>query len=346
MLARIAILLSVLSFSFGTAAIEISTVFVALVCVWRLKKIPSIPTPLLIYGGIALCSIRVVDDVHEVLGKWWLFSPLIFLPPLLSEITANQRFRILLFGSRALAMLALFGCWQSLNGTPGQGWYSHHLSFGYMLLMPLAFTCHFRLWGTMVLVLLGIISTQAQGPLYSSIAVICAQWVSSRLILQLGVIGICGLFWLFFEQAYFQERMVIWESALNLLQEYPFGTGVSRFREYYSVAQSRLDPSFYFPHHAHDSAIQQALWFGIPIWFAWGKLFQDWWTWNKWGRVMLVALILGSFTEDTFGDMEVLRALLVFGCFAQRPLLSSLKFGSGVSEVEKSGIINQKIRQE
>ena len=31
---------------------------------------------------------------------------------------------------------------------------------------------------------------------------------------------------------------------------------------------------------------------------------------------MLVAILLGSLTEDTFGDMETLRILLVFGCFA------------------------------
>lgn len=133
----------------------------------------------------------------------------------------------------------------------------------------------------------------------------------------MGSFGVCGLFLWFSEQPYFQERVAIWQSALNVLQEYPMGTGVTQFREVYTIAQARLESPMYFPHHAHDSALQQALWFGVPIWVAWGQLLRDWWSWEKWGKMMLVAIILGSFTEDTFGDMEILRSLLIFGCFAQ-----------------------------
>ena len=251
----------------------------------------------------------------EGLGKWWLFCPLIFLPPVLSHISQAERTRLLYWACVALGGLAVVGCWQALNGEMAHAWYSHHLTFGYLLLMPFAYCIHRRHWGISVLLALGVLATKAQGPLYSLIVVFFSIWLSPKQLMIGGSLGVFALFVFLSDTAYFQERLAIWGSALELLQAHPLGTGVTQFRELYAAAQASHDP-FYFPHHAHDSAIQQALWFGVPIWVAWAVLLRSWWSWSDWGKTMLVAVLLGSFTEDTLGDMEVLRILLVFGCFA------------------------------
>ena len=316
MLNQIAVWCALLSFALGTAAIEISTVLVVIVAVWQCRKIPSIPEGLLIYGIMAAAAIRAPQDIVEGLGKWWLFAPLIFLPPLLKTLSSEKRRQMLFYGALAMGGLALVGCIQAFQGSVAKGWYSHHLSFAYMLLMPLAYCLHHRHWSVALIIGCGVFATQAQGPMYSMLALVISLWVRPKYVLIVGCVGIFGIFLVLSEQPYFQERLAIWGSALDLLQMYPMGTGVSHFREWYTLAQSRFDPPFYFPHHAHDSAIQQALWFGVPIWLAWAVLLRSWWTWATWGQAMLVAIILGSFTEDTFGDMEILRILLVFGCFA------------------------------
>ena len=313
---KVAVWCALLSFALGTAAIEISTVLLALVAVWHCRKIPSIPHGLWLYAAVAVSAIRVPQDIIEGLGKWWLFAPLIFLPPLLKALTAEEKHKMLLGASASMGLLALVGCYQALQGAAAHGWYAHHLSFGYMLLIPFAYCIHKRHWLVAVILGSGILATQAQGPMYSMLAVVLSLRFSSKQVLIGGSVGILGIFFFLSDAPYFQERLAIWGSALDLLQAYPMGTGVSQFRELYAVAQARFDPPFYFPHHAHDSLIQQALWFGVPIWLAWGVLLRSWWSWSIWGRAMLVAILLGSLTEDTFGDMETLRILLVFGCFA------------------------------
>ena len=305
-----------LSFSMGTAAIEVSMVILALVSVWRCRRIPQIPNGLLLYAVVAIAAIRVPSDVVEGLGKWWLFCPLIFLPPLLKSLPQLERTRMLVGASVAMSGLALVGCWQVFQGEVAHGWYSHHLSFGYLLLVPFAYCLSQRHWVLAVLLALGVLSTKAQGPLYSLLVLLSSIWLSPKQMMVGGSFGVFVLFVLLSDSPYFQERLAIWGTALELLQIYPMGTGVTEFRELYAAVQASHEPPFFFPHHAHDSAIQQALWFGIPIWVAWAMLLRSWWSWSNWGKMALVSILLGSFTEDTLGDMEVLRILLVFGCFA------------------------------
>jgi hypothetical protein len=300
----------------GTAVIEIATVLMALACLVTIKRIPKPSGSLVLYALLVLSSVRVWRDGIEVLGKIWLFAPLLFLPPLLDCLSEKERENSLFLASVGLAFLSLLGVLQWAQGGVGHGIYSHHLSFGYMLLMPLSYTAFKGQWALSGLILAGILSTEAQGPIFSSVCILFCLWFPPKRVLLFSVLVMCGLFMLLKESPEFQERLQLWGSALSLLQDYPMGTGVSRFRELYTIAQSQQVPQLYFPLHAHDSYLQQALWFGIPIWVAWGMFLREWWGWSQWGQAMMIGVFLGAFTEDTLGDMEILRVFLVFGCFA------------------------------
>lgn len=305
-----------LSFSMGTAVIEVATVLMALACIVTVKRIPKPSGSLVLYALLVLSSVRVWQDGTEVLGKIWLFAPLLFLPPLLGYLSTRERENSLFLASIGLGLLSLLGVWQWVQGGVGHGIYSHHLSFGYVLLMPLSYTAFKRKWALLALLFAGILSTEAQGPIFSSVCILFCLWFSPKRVLMASALVMCGLFLILKDSPEFQERLQLWGSAFSLLQDHPMGTGVSRFRALYTISQSQQVPPLYFPLHAHDSYLQQALWFGIPIWVAWGMFVREWWGWSKWGRAMMIGIFLGAFTEDTLGDMEILRIFLVFGCFA------------------------------
>ena len=112
-------------------------------------------------------------------------------------------------------------CWQALNGEMAHAWYSHHLTFGYLLLMPFAYCIHRRNWGISVLLALGVLATNAQGPLYSLIVVFFSIWLSPKQLMVGGSLGVFALFVFLSDTPYFQERLAIWGSALELLQANP-----------------------------------------------------------------------------------------------------------------------------
>src|SRR5262249_15014662 len=108
------------------------------------------------------------------------------------------------------------------------------------------------------------------------------------------------------------------------------GVGQADFRTALATAEQIVQPGFYFPLHAHDSLLQIGLTIGLGGWIAWAALLLLMWEkTGRAGRVAIAAVIVGGLTQDTLGDLEVIRALTAW-------VIGTSVFG-GVSEERSEG---------
>ena len=113
---------------------------------------------------------------------------------------------------------------------------------------------------------------------------------------------------------------MLWSTGAALAAEQPLGTGPLGFREPAARVQEALEPGFYFPLHAHDAALQVASLAGFGALLAWVWLGTTLWQQtDRAGRAALAALLVGGLTQDTFGDLEVVRALLAWAMLSGNP---------------------------
>jgi hypothetical protein len=210
------------------------------------------------------------------------------------------------------------GVIQESQGGPAlaKGTFSHHLTLGYALVPPFAMVMHQELglgpwWrrGAVILLAGGIVASGGQGPLLALVLVLLAHWMRPVVALVVGVVAnLLGVVVL--PSNLVEQRAVLWTSGADVLAQPGVGVGQADFRTALATAEQSVQPGFYFPLHAHDSALQIGLTTGLGAWIAWAALVLLMWEkTGRAGRIAIAAVVVGGLTQDTLGDLEVIRAL-------------------------------------
>ena len=315
--------LLLLALPLGTAPGEIAAGLVtALAVVQILRRRASLdpelawPVALIAVSWLASGIGRdpAAPQLIEALGRCWPLSLVLLLPALpISAPDSDRAQRIGLWaaagvGALAVLQVALSGAppWE----TPAKGLFSHHLTLGYGLLPALAVAVVARSWVPAALIALGVAATGSSGPALSVAVIALGLLVGPGRALVGGALAAIALVVGLRADPALTERAVLWTSGATLALQNPLGVGPAGFREAAAPVQASLVPDFYFPLHAHDAALQIAALAGWGAWVAWAWLALALWRRaDRAGRLAIAALAVGGLTQDTFGDLEVIRAL-------------------------------------
>ena len=313
----------------GTAPLEISLGLALGVGLWcgDRRSLPMFEPLLAVAFCLAFAALGHSSAVWiEAAGRCWPLLGVIAVPMLVGrthsegEALGPKRIRDLeqvglvmaaTAGLWAVTEAALLGRWPWLQGVDGP--FSHHLTLGYALLIPLARALQRRAWVLGTIIALGVGCAGASGPLLSGGVMLVALMGRPRLALVGGSILALGIMQLLAVDPELYQRVVLWAGGVGITVSHPFGLGPGDFRDGMAIVQSGLDPDFHFPLHAHDSALQFGVMAGLGSWVVGG-----WFLWRLWqlcgraGRAAIAAMVVGSLTQDTLGDLEVIRALTIW----------------------------------
>jgi hypothetical protein len=303
----------------GTALLEIATAITLAVAVFRPARggWPYL-APIALVTCCSLVATMPTDlaSLRLAVGPLWALALCLAIPRLTVSPKALQ------LGVLAAAVVAataiVQGAIQASQGEPtvAKGTFSHHLTLGYALVPPLAILMHHELglgpwWRRAAVVLLagGIVASGGQGPLLAMVLVLLAHWMSPVAALVTGVVAnLIGVIVL--PSHLVEQRAVLWTSGADVLALPGVGVGQSEFRTALAIAEQSVQPGFYFPLHAHDSFLQVGLAIGLGAWIALAALLVLMWErTGRAGRVAIAAVVVGGLTQDTLGDLEVIRAL-------------------------------------
>lgn len=310
-MSRVLLVLLMLVLPLGTSALEIGTGLAlagALVVLarqpqrWTQRSLSAVVIPALMIGA----ALQAAAPGMMALGKLWPLALVLAVPLLADEDLREQAIRAGLFSAAAVGVgsLLLAGGW------PARGPFSHHLTLGYALIPPLALALHRRAWLASAAIAAGVLASASSGPLLSAALVVATLWWAPSTMLAAGLVISLVLISALVHQPALVERAVLWTSGAAVATEGILGVGPEAVRSAAAAAQERISPGFYFPLHAHDAALQAASMAGIGVWAGWA-----WLLWSLWqrsgsgGRAALVGIVVGGLTQDTLGDLEVVRAL-------------------------------------
>lgn len=325
--AVVGVLALLVALPLGSAPIEIATGIVAALALWRLaRRRASIDTELgsplalvaLLWLVAALARPPVgVEEIRAALSFPWALVLVLALPALALEPAARERalrlglWSAAVVGAGALAFGLARGAWPW--EAPSRGLFSHHLTLGYALLPPLAAALARRAWMPALGVALGVVAAGSSGPALALVVLIAGLLSRPIWALLGGSAAAVGLTALLSEQPALAERAVLWTSGALLALRAPLGVGPGGYREAVVPVQDALSPGFYFPNHAHDAALQVGAVAGFGAWIALAWLLVALWRRSdRAGRAALAALLVGGLTQDTLGDLEVVRALVAW----------------------------------
>jgi len=246
----------------------------------------------------------------------WSWVLLVVGPPVFHDLMPSERDRLTDVGLFAGAIAGIWAGFEVLtNGTPPwvqpvDGPFSHHLTLGYALLPALARALQHRRWVAAAAMGLGVACAGSTGPLLSTAILALALVVPAPLALAGGALATLLVVGMLAGDPELLERSVLWTAGTDVALSHPAGVGPAEVRAVTAVAQSRVMPGFHFPLHAHDSAIQTAAVAGWGAWIAvtWA-LVGLWRRTDRAGRAGIAAVVIGGLTQDTLGDLEVVRAL-------------------------------------
>lgn len=261
-------------------------------------------------GGLGPSALRAA------LEPAWAAVLVIALPLLAPEEAARERAtRVGLAVAAAVGVASLALAWP-LEG-PGRGPFSHHLTLGYALIPPLAVALERRAWAPALGITAGVLAAKSSGPALAAAVVAAGLLLGPGRALVGGALLAVGLVAALRADPALVERAVLWTSGAELALHRPLGTGEAGFRAAVAPVQEALAPSFHFPLHAHDAALQRAATGGFAAWVAWGWLLLALWRRaGPGGRAGLAGLLVGGLTQDTLGDLEVLRAATAWALVA------------------------------
>lgn len=318
----------------GTAPLEIATGLVAALALAAMVRRETRPDadfwpPLLLLALLLLLSAAgqsaaPLPALRAALEPPWALALLVLLPALPADAEARERAArwglcgAALVGVGALAHALLQGQlpWES----PERGLYSHHLTLGYALLPPFAAALDRRRWGEALGIAAGVVAAGSSGPALAMAVIGVGLLVGPVVALVGGALIAVGLVAALAADPELHERALLWTSGAQLALGRPMGTSVAGFREAVAPVQDALSPSFYFPLHAHDAALQAAAVAGLGAWVLWGWLgLLLWRRGGRAGRLALAALLVGGLTQDTLGDLEVVRALCFWALLSLPP---------------------------
>lgn len=247
-------------------------------------------------------------NVREGFGHAWLLAPLLAIPVLRPLETGP----IERWGIGAACVAATWGITQRATGGVGTAGMSHHLSLAYALLPALGVAITRRWWGPAALLAGGVLSTGSSGALIALVVTGVAALPGRRVLQATGLgalVTIAGLTVADGEEL--RQRAILWTGGLRVAAEGPAGPGAypAASAPIYEV----LSPGFWFPNHAHDSAIQLLAVLGPAGVVATGALLFVALTRGAHGPAAGIAgVVVGALTQDVFGDLEVARACWVW----------------------------------
>lgn len=256
----------------------------------------------------------------EAAGRTWPLILLIAVPPLARAVGPGALQRAATVGLGAAGLAALWALAQVARqllttglwpwASPVAGPFSHHLTLGYALLPALAFAADQRRWGAVGLLLGGVAAAGSSGPALSAALIFAALRFGAGAALAGGTALALALIAALVHSPELHERAVLWTSGASLALDHPLGVGPLGYRAAVAPVQTALEKGFYFPAHAHDAALQVGALAGLGAWVAWAWLLLSLAAQSgRAGRAALVALLVGGLTQDTLGDLEVIRAL-------------------------------------
>jgi hypothetical protein len=350
--ARLALLLLLVTTPLGAAAMEVGTgVSLGLALLFGDRRASPLAGPGLAVACWLLASAvgHGAAGLLEALGRVWPLAPILSVPMLRARLNEGEVEQARRFGLAAAGLVAALALGQAAlqlgqSGLlpwerPVSGPFSHHLTLGYALLMPLAAAVQARRPGLTLLLSLGVLSAGSSGPLLSLGVLLLASALPPWPVLAGGLVVAVGFIRHFALGAdvALHERALLWATGQTLMLERPLGVGPLGFREAAAALQDTLEPGYFFPLHAHDSLLQLGAIGGFGGLAAWGWLLLTLATrTGRAGKAMLSAILVGGLTQDVLGDLEVVRALLVWTlldapALAAAAPLENKSGGAGVS---------------
>ena len=276
--------------------------------------------------AVVLGLVAFVDhprfDAFATLREAWAWSTALAVPVLAAEPGAERAVRP---GLIAAAVAGLVAAGQGAWGLAHGGWgepsalFSHHLSLGYALGPALIVATVRRDW-LAVPIAVGVLASAGAGPAvaaFAAVAVGVVVPVTSRPRAVAGglLVGAVALGLAAMRLPYLSEevgrRAVLWTAGADLAVH--GGVPAGSWRSEVAPVHRGLDASFEFPQHAHDDAIQRLAEAGP---FAWTALAAAVALAFESGAVvpmaLVVWLVVGGLTQDLLGDIEVLRAAILW----------------------------------
>ena len=322
LLARRLLVVVMVCLPLGPAALEIATGLGALAVLPLLRRaktraaLADLLAPLAAITALALLVGWSRDPgwPRDALGVLWSLALVVVVPLLPASAGA------VVWGLRAAAAVGagavLWAASQGARAGPAMGPFSHHLTLGFALLPPLGVALARRRWPEALGLTAGVLATLSLGPLLG-LGIVAAGALSRRPLAALlaGVAGALGVLPLLVGQTSLHERAVLWASGAEVTLAAPLGSGTApgAFRGALSIAQDLLQPGFHFPLHPPPPAPHRPVAAGLPGWVAWGALLVALWQRaGVGGRAGLAAVLVGGLTQDTLGDLEVLRAVVAW----------------------------------
>lgn len=275
-------------------------------------------------------------NLREGLGHAWLLAPLVVVPAL-----ADPRHRGIIerFGLAAAAIAALWAMGQRATGGAGSAGLSHHLSLAYALLPALGVALVTRRWAHAVVLALGVVATGSDGARVAlAVTVLATQIRRPGIALVVGV-GVTLALLGSAAPEELRQRAVLWTGGLTVAAAGAVGPGG------YAVASAPvydvLAPGFWFPNHAHDSAIQLLAVLGPAGLVATLGLALLGLRHGALGPAAgLAGVLVGALTQDVLGDLEVARS--VWGWLALYGGTAVLAEAGGLAEGAPAGAVEGK----
>ena len=302
----------------GTAPLEIATALACLVAAFfgAGRGWPLLGPVLLVGLSWALSALgHGPAAAWEALGRTWPLVPALALPRLV-EAGELRPGRLGLLAAGGVGLSAFGQC--LVAGVPPwvgpvSGPFSHHLTLGYALLPALAWALAGRSWLLAGAIGLGLVAAGSSGPALAAAVVVLALIWRPGPALGVGVVVSLVIIAVLAGDPELYQRAVLWTGGATVMLEHPGGVGPVGFREAVAAAQQRLEPGFFVPNHAHDAALQLGALAGPGAWIAWVVLLGAVWQRSgRAGRAGMAGLLVGALTQDTLGDLEVIRAMLVW----------------------------------
>lgn len=247
-------------------------------------------------------------DVREGLGHAWLLAPLLVVPAL----APGARGRFVEVGLWAAAAAGAWGVAQAARGADGTANFSHHLTLAYALLPPLGVAVARGAWGPAAAMVAGVLSTRSEGAVVAlAVTLIAAR--SGRPLLSLGggVVATIALLAFAADAEELRQRALLWTGGLAVGNAGPVGPGA--YAAASAPAYDALSPGFWFPNHAHDSAVQLYAVLGpgalaMHAWLCVRALRHG----EVGAAAGLAGVLVGALTQDVLGDLEVARAAWIW----------------------------------
>jgi hypothetical protein len=284
--------------------------------------------PALVLSACFVLAALPQGNLREGLGHAWLLAPLFVIP-----LVVRREDRPLLqrIGLAAATLAAGWAIAQTASGEVGRGGFSHHLTLAYALVPPFAVAVGTRRWLHAVVLAAGSLASGSDGGLVALVvAGVGGLWAAfsdsrragpapatgwpARLpmlaIAATGAAAALAGMAAFASSEDLRQRAILWTGGLSIR---PGSAGAGDYGVATESAYDALSAGFYFPNHAHDSAIQLWATLGPAGCVAAAAMLASMLLYAPAPAAAgLAGVLIGGMTQDVLGDLEVARAAWVW----------------------------------